>query len=129
MNFDNELKKPLFFINGRACTLNEAQRTQTRRTGLYTFSGSSNINEAVALANDGLIKIANSKSDDIRQLIVERLQSDPKKEFRFINGKKYNGIQAAQEILQHTKEGEYFVKLEKRTIQIVLEAIREGKVK
>ena len=128
MNFDTELKKPLFFINGRACTLSEAQRTQTRITGLYTFSGSSNINEAVVLANEGLTKIANSKSDDVRQLIVERLKSDPKTEFRFIDGRKFNGIQAAQEILRHTKEGEYFVKLERRTIQIVLEAIREGKV-
>ncbi len=126
MNFDAELKKPLFLVQGRACTLNEA-RVRMPQIALNARDASI-MNRSVVLANEGLINMSRGRTDDLRQLVVERLKADPDAEFRFIDGRKFTGMEAAQEVLRHTKEGEYFVKLEKRTMEIVLNAIREGKV-
>ncbi|HUP79677.1 MAG TPA: hypothetical protein VM260_14085 [Pirellula sp.] len=127
MNFDAELKKPLFVVQGRACTLNEA-RDRIPITALNSKNALVG-NRNTALANEGLSKIASAGASlEVRNLVVARLRADPQSEFRFIDGRKFTGSEAAQEVVNHTKEGEYFLKIEKRTMEIVLDAIKKGRV-
>jgi hypothetical protein len=122
MNLEAELKKPLFFYRGRAQTLNEAiaNRSHYEFSGRDVVYGSSN----KAIANEGLEKLASLAEDETRQLVISRLQAVPDAKFRFLDGRTFSGLEAAKEVREHTKEGDYFVRLEKRAIEIVLNELK-----
>lgn len=127
MNLERELRKPLFIVHGKAMTLNEA-KSAAPITSLNASGSQGAIRASAAeIASEGLLKIATVGDADLRNLVVSRLQAEPSARFRFLDGREFSGTQAAEEVKKRTQEGDYFLRLEKRTMEIVLKELRAGK--
>lgn len=123
MNFDAEKAKPLAIgDDGNLVTLDEvllhSRRLSSRRVGHQR--------NASPLA--GFVKAAEAAPEKLTKLIVARLLADRDRQFRLIDGREFSVEQAANEVQKKTEVGDYFKRLELRTIKIVEESLANGEI-
>jgi hypothetical protein len=106
--------------------VNEALANSTAIRG--RFVGDILVKPAAArrISMDALISVDESKPDQLKELVVNRLQSDRNEKFEFLDGRSFSGEEAAKEVCKRTAIGQYFFELEKETLRIVQEAFRRG---
>lgn len=129
MNWAREYNKPIFLdANGRLVTLGEAKE-KMQRFGALTENLRGLSAGVSAFASRGMTKVAEATHDQVKQLVIGRLKSEQDRRFRLMDGREFTGDQAAQAVATGTKEGQYFLRLEKRAIELVETALAKGEVK
>ena len=138
MNFDSERNKPIFISRSTQITLCNAReainesllnRTVLRTTAAYEDEYLIKAAAARNLPQRALIKIDDARPEEVKQLVISRLESDRDEKFEFLDGTKFSGAEAAAEVRRDSKAGKYFIELEKETLRIVQEAFIKGDFK
>ena len=133
MDFASEINKTIFvcpparmYALCSAAMVNEALANRTAIRG--RFVGDILVKPAAArrISMDALISVEQSRPDQLKELVVNRLQSDRTEKFEFLDGRSFSGEEAANEVCKRTAIGQYFLELEKETLRIVQEAFRKG---
>jgi len=135
MNFDSERNKPIFVTRRSTVTFLNA-------SGILSESLANCSVLATSLQDDFLVKSAaakrlpsqtlltvdNSTRPELVELVARRLEIDANQKFRFLDGKEFNGAQAAVEVRSGTQIGNYFLEVEKETLRIIQDAFRRGQI-
>jgi len=125
MNFQSEMNKPVFACrDGGYLTLRQA----SDRRITYATRSLSNFSGGMIKASAAQQFLTETKADPtaIRDLVLRRLQCDPAKRYQFLDGREFTAAQAATEIERNTREGQYFLRLERRALEIIREAFEKG---
>jgi hypothetical protein len=135
MNFASERNKPIFVarpvrvsaFNSQGI-INEALANSTviraKDSGDYIVKAAA----ARRLPHSLLLSVAEASPEEIKDLIVSRLETDKDEKFQFLDGKVFSGADAAKEVAQNTRVGKYFLELETETLRIVQEAFLKGEI-
>jgi hypothetical protein len=127
MNMSTELRKPLCWFRGQGLTLAEAKTVLPQTTGANLGSGRQADRATRLVAVEALNKLKRQGIARTRQLVVQRLRAVPRAKFRLLDGRIFSGREAANEVERGSPEGEYFLQLERRTLEIVLQALQSGR--
>lgn len=128
MNWQRELNKPIFInSDGRFVTLAEAKARLHESTALNA-SYRTMPKVLTTFASRGFSKFAAASEEEQKRLAVARLKSEPTRQFRFLDGTVFTAAQAVEEIERRTPQGDYFLKLEERAIELAEEALAKGQI-
>lgn len=86
------------------------------------------LSAARRLPKETLIPITESTPDEVKDLVITRLESDQAERFEFLDGRIFSGREAAKEVRENTRVGGYFLDLEKETLRIVQGAFFDGEL-
>jgi len=133
MDFTSELNKPIFvclpermYALCSAAMVNEAIANCTAVRG--RFVGRILLKAAAArrMAWDALISVDDAEPVEVKELVVNRLESDKTETFEYLDGASFTGEEAAREVCKQSKIGKFFLEIEKETLRIVQAAFLRG---
>ncbi|MGA2604265.1 MAG: hypothetical protein ABSG14_08555 [Verrucomicrobiia bacterium] len=131
MNWQGEYDKPVLIARNEVVTLRQALRSPAVLQNDQMFRAS-RANELIGKSGAAIlaeaINFSGESPDRLRKLVVARLQSQPDRRFRFVDGREFTAQQAAAEVQRESTEGQYFTKLEKHTLDLIQEALRKGQI-
>ena len=131
MNWQAEYDKPVLILKNNMVTLREAlQRPLDIQAEFSVRAGDTreSVGKSCMYALASLINSSESAPDQLRAVVVARLRSQPSRRFRFVDGKEFTAEQAASEVQAESAAGQYFTKLERRTLELIQHALQRGEL-
>ena len=133
MDFTSELNKPIFVCHPErmyslcpAEMVNEAIANNTAVRGRFVGRILLKADAARRMAWEALISVDEANATEVKELVVNRLESDKHGTFEYLDGTSFSGLEAAKEVCKRSKIGEFFLELEKETLRIVQAAFLRG---
>jgi hypothetical protein len=133
MDFTSESRKPIFVTRSSAIQSYNSSRILNESLANFSAIPARNSQDIMVKASAArllpratLVTLTNATSAEVKELVIARLENDREEKFEFLDGRTFSGPEAATQIKDGTRIGDYFLALEKETLKIVQEAFFRG---
>jgi hypothetical protein len=133
MDFASEMDKPIFVCRAARMyalcppeVVNEALANSTAIRGRFVGHLLLKVAAARRISWKALISVDDAKPVEVKELVVNRLESDQNEMFEYLDGRNFTGMEAAREVCKLSAIGKFFLELEKETLRLVQAAFLRG---